>query len=748
MSIETRIRSNNNQGGGGATANTSAIVYAPTGGAYVAYVADAQLSSEKVLTASNNITITTDAGAIYISANTGTGGGSGASTAGNYVVFTADAGLSNEKVLTASNNIIITTDATTIWLSANTGTPGSGIIYAPTGAPFITFVADNTLSNEKILTASNNITITTDGSSVFITALTPTVIAQSGGTVYTSTGSYFVLSQTDGSLPNSKVIVASNNMTVTTDSTRIFLTALTPTIVSQSGGTIYAPTGAPYIVFVADNTLSNEKILTASNNITITTDSTSIFISANTGTGGGSGASTAGNYVVFSADAGLSNEKVLTASDNVTITTDSTTIWISATTNSATGGGASTAGNFIVFSADAGLSNEKVLTASNNITITTDASSVFITALTPTVVAQSGGTVYTSTGSFFLLSETDGTLPNSKVVVASNNMTVTTSSTQMFLSANTGATIFFAPTGGEYVTWADNSTLSNEKILTASNNIQITTSSTQVFVTALTPTVTAQSGGTVYTATGSYFLLSQTDGSLPNSKVIVASNNITVTTSATQMLISANTGATIFFAPTNAPYITFLADSTLSNEKILTASNNILITTGATQVFLTATTSFYAFASTATTLTASSGLSGGGDLSADRTFSVNTNVRDKILGFYGAGNLSTAMLLETQRVYIPFNMQLIRVNLAVESSATGAAIIVQLNQYNNTISASTGIFASANRPQIAASASVGSSTTFDIGSLYAGSYLGVQMDQVGSSVAGSNLTITLITRTS
>lgn len=621
MSLETRIRSNNNQGGGGVQSNTSSVVYAPTGGPYVSYTSDVNLPSAKVITASNNITITTDSTTIWLSANTGSSGSGGASTAGNYIVFLADAGLSNEKVLTASNNI----------------------------------------------------TITTDGTSVFLTALTPTVIAQSGGTVYTSTGSYFALSQTDGSLPNSKVIVASNNLTVTTDSTRIFLTALTPTIVAQSGGTVYTATGSFFLLSQTDGSLSNSKVIVASNNITVTTSATQMLISANTGA------------TIFFAPTG---------------------------------------GEYVTWVANNTLSNEKILTASNNIQITTSATQVFVTALTPTVVAQSGGTVYTSTGSYFALSQTDSTLPNSKVIVASNNMTVTTDATRIFL-------------------------------------------------TALTPTIVAQTGGTVYTATGSYFLLSQTDGTLPNSKVIVASNNITVTTSATQMLISANTGATIFFAPSNAPYITFLADSTLSNEKILTASNNITITTGASSVFITALTPTVV-AQSGGTVYASTGnsyvvLSLAGDLTADRalvastgltlvdggangnaTLAVNTNVRDKTYAFFAPLALSTTMAAEEIRFRIPFNCEPIRCDLALTTTPLVSGITCDLLQFTSPVASGTTIFStSGNKPQIGANSSSGFTTTFDTTILHAGSFLGMRILQVGSATAqGSNLTLTLIVRSS
>lgn len=57
----------NSSGAGGVT-------YAPTGGLYITFSADTLLSNEKVLTAGSSVTITTDAGAVYINAITNAAG--------------------------------------------------------------------------------------------------------------------------------------------------------------------------------------------------------------------------------------------------------------------------------------------------------------------------------------------------------------------------------------------------------------------------------------------------------------------------------------------------------------------------------------------------------------------------------------------------------------------------------------------------------------------------------------------------
>lgn len=79
-----------------AGAGASSVIYAPTGGEYVTYVANNTLSAERVLTAGSSVMLVTDATAIYINALTGGAGGSGITyapmewtfIAGNAVVWT------------------------------------------------------------------------------------------------------------------------------------------------------------------------------------------------------------------------------------------------------------------------------------------------------------------------------------------------------------------------------------------------------------------------------------------------------------------------------------------------------------------------------------------------------------------------------------------------------------------------------------------------------------------------------------
>lgn len=80
-----------------------------------------------------------------------------------------------------------------------------------------------------------------------------------------------------------------------------------------------------------------------------------------------------------------------------------------------------------------------------------------------------------------------------------------------------------------------------------------------------------------------------------------------------------------------------------------------------------------------------------------------------------------------------------KVFLSVSTAPTGAAIIVDIHKGGTTI-----FTTQANRPQIAASANTGYSTTIDVTSWADGEYLTMDVDQVGSTIAGSNLTVHIV----
>ena len=203
-------------------------------------------------------------------------------------------------------------------------------------------------------------------------------------------------------------------------------------------------------------------------------------------------------------------------------------------------------------------------------------------------------------------------------------------------------------------------------------------------------------------------------------------------------------------------------------------------------------------ASTSTTITAGTGLTGGGDLSANRTLSANFGATAgtiaqgndaRIVGAEQTANKGVAsgyasldgsikvpiaqlptgvtgstvslgnhthsltfsltsffktgvltVTTGTLRLPIDGTYTIVGTRLMVGTAPTGAALIVDINKNGTTIYSTQ-----ANRPSIAAGANAGGpGVTPDVATLAVGDYLTVDIDQVGSTVAGSDLTVSVI----
>jgi hypothetical protein len=84
----------------------------------------------------------------------------------------------------------------------------------------------------------------------------------------------------------------------------------------------------------------------------------------------------------------------------------------------------------------------------------------------------------------------------------------------------------------------------------------------------------------------------------------------------------------------------------------------------------------------------------------------------------------------------PFTIESVRA--AVNTAPTGASVIVDVNKNGTTIYGTQG-----NRPAIAAGAFSGLGGAASAGTFAVGDYLTVDVDQVGSGVAGADLTVTI-----
>lgn len=92
----------------------------------------------------------------------------------------------------------------------------------------------------------------------------------------------------------------------------------------------------------------------------------------------------------------------------------------------------------------------------------------------------------------------------------------------------------------------------------------------------------------------------------------------------------------------------------------------------------------------------------------------------------------------TVRRYFPHNATITRVSVGVGTAPTGQSIKVDVNRNGTTIFTTQG-----NRPEIAAAGFSDTSSIPDVTAITAGQYITIDIDQVGSGVAGADLVVTI-----
>jgi len=114
--------------------------------------------------------------------------------------------------------------------------------------------------------------------------------------------------------------------------------------------------------------------------------------------------------------------------------------------------------------------------------------------------------------------------------------------------------------------------------------------------------------------------------------------------------------------------------------------------------------------------------------------------KDKIktIMWFIAGDPLTIGTDKSAYIVLDFNCLILAAYARAKTAPTGADFIIDINKNGSTIWATQG-----NRLKIVAGTSTGSQTLFDTKKLSTGDYLTVDVDQIGSSVGGSNVTIQL-----
>lgn len=186
------------------------------------------------------------------------------------------------------------------------------------------------------------------------------------------------------------------------------------------------------------------------------------------------------------------------------------------------------------------------------------------------------------------------------------------------------STAGLAGSGNYYIVASASATLPFSYVPVQGTNITFAYSGSNFTITATTGSGAANSAGLA--GTGPFYLL-QTSGNstLPFSKLITAGSSITTRTDATSFYIDATTATPIAYAASGSYFIVGSSQPLLPGSRILTAGSSISMITDSTAFYVTALTpNVSTFVSNSRQVLSLFPLSGGGDLTADRTFSANT----------------------------------------------------------------------------------------------------------------------------
>lgn len=117
------------------------------------------------------------------------------------------------------------------------------------------------------------------------------------------------------------------------------------------------------------------------------------------------------------------------------------------------------------------------------------------------------------------------------------------------------------------------------------------------------------------------------------------------------------------------------------------------------------------------------------------TVKARLDAASQLLPFDRAGALTVSA--GVRRFRFPVKATIVGVSAAINTAPVGAAVIADVN-----INGATAFTTQANRPTIADGANdSGAETTPDVTAVAAGDYVTVDVDQVGSTTAGSDLTV-------
>lgn len=430
---------------------------------------------------------------------------------------------------------------------------------APTNATYVTINNESSLSNERALAGSSNVTITDNGAG----------------------------SDVEIDLTDSGVTAGVYSVPFIAVDAKGRITA------AANGAGAFAPASAEYLVLSADGTLSDERIFSASTGLVFVDNGagSSFVVSIDDSVVATLSGSIFSGPVV--AQGGLSGSlqnlsdgtSYLVAGANVTITSGSSgQVIISAATSASIGNGADEEATYLVVSLTSSLPNERAVSSSFGLRITDGgAGSTFDFAVSDDEIATLTGSIFR--GDVKFNAGLSGSLQNlvdgSSYLVAGANVTITTQSNGQVEIAASGGGGGSGDTDATYIVISNTSSLNAERQLEVGTGLILSDSGANSSVTI------SADDNVLATLSGSLFSGPvQADGGLSGSlqnlvsgeSYLVAGSNITITTESNGQVTISSTASGGGGGDTDASYVVLSSTSSLSSERVLTAGDGISIT--------------------------------------------------------------------------------------------------------------------------------------------------------------------------